>query len=532
MVANALARSFRTLRSALSRVLAADGTTVTTRDLEESQTSQLTQLHRELAGHPARGLTPSKLQSILEAAEQGDVLAQFELFADMEERDGHIDSEFGKRRRALLGLPWDIVPPPNATAQEKKAAAAVKEAVESLGFETLVFELADAIGKGFACLEFDGWHRVENVMVPKHIDFRPQTWFQLPQGPREEIRLRDNSADGMALQPLGWIVHKHKARSGFLARASMFRSLVWPYLFKNYSVGDLAEFLEIYGIPLRIGKYPPGASEKDKTTLLRALASIGHNAAGIIPDGMMLEFKDAAAGDPDAFIAMIDWCERTQSKVILGGTLTSQADRGSNTNALGNVHNEVRKDLRDSDARQIEGTLTRDLIYPIAVLNGWVDGPSRSPRLRLQTEEPEDIEKFSRGLGSLVSMGMRISRQWAQQRVAIPEPEGDEDVLTSPGRPPFAAASLGRAVASAQVTGATIQELVAQRMQVEAADPHQALINRIRDLVSEATDLADLRERLLNAFGDLPREDLARVMEAGFAVADLIGRRDANDESV
>src|SRR5690606_4478378 len=106
------------------------------------------------------------------------------------------------------------------------------------------------------------------------------------------------------------ICHTHKARSGYLARANMFRALVWPYLFKNYSVGDLAEFLEIYGIPLRVGKYPPGASEPDKRTLLRALASIGHNAAGIIPDGMALEFHDAATGDPDSFLAMIDWCER------------------------------------------------------------------------------------------------------------------------------------------------------------------------------------------------------------------------------
>ena len=54
----------------------------------------------------------------------------------------------------------------------------------------------------------------------------------------------------------------------------MFRVLVWPYLFKNYAVGDLAEFLELYGFPLRVGHYPPGASEKDKVTLLRALAGL------------------------------------------------------------------------------------------------------------------------------------------------------------------------------------------------------------------------------------------------------------------
>uniref|UniRef100_UPI00398B6B75 phage portal protein family protein n=1 Tax=Erwinia tracheiphila TaxID=65700 RepID=UPI00398B6B75 len=53
---------------------------------------------------------------------------------------------------------------------------------------------------------------------------------------------------------------------------------------------------------------------------------------------------------------------RTQYvKAILGGTLTSQADGASSTNALGNVHNEVRFEVRSSDATQVAATLTRDL---------------------------------------------------------------------------------------------------------------------------------------------------------------------------
>ncbi|MGL9774415.1 MAG: phage portal protein family protein [Sodalis sp. (in: enterobacteria)] len=36
---------------------------------------------------------------------------------------------------------------------------------------------------------------------------------------------------------------------------------------------------------------------------------------------------------------------------MLGGALTTQADGKSSTNALGNVHNEVRHELIASDAR-------------------------------------------------------------------------------------------------------------------------------------------------------------------------------------
>ncbi|MEZ1330955.1 phage portal protein family protein, partial [Enterobacter asburiae] len=68
---------------------------------------------------------------------------------------------------------------------------------------------------------------------------------------------------------------------------------VWPYLFKNYSVRDLAEFLEIYGLPPRIGSYMSGASQDEQDKLMEALVSIGHNASGIIPDNTKIEFKDA-----------------------------------------------------------------------------------------------------------------------------------------------------------------------------------------------------------------------------------------------
>lgn len=418
----------------VTRILGPDGQPIRLAELSEPQTSRVGYLHQEFQGHPSRGLTPSKLANILDQAETGDLVAQSDLFEDMEEKDGHIASDMGKRRRALLQLDWDVVAPPSPYDDEKAAAKQLKELLGEIpDFEDALFDCTDAIGKGFACLEIE-WHRVEKWWVPKTITHRPQSWFRLERGYRQEIRLRDNTAAGAPLQPFGWLTHVHRAKSGYLERAGLFRVLVWPYLFKNYSVADLAEFLEIYGIPLRLGKYPPGSNEQEKLTLLRALTSLGHNAAGIIPEGMLIDFKDAATGDPDAFQLMIEWCERTQSKVILGGTLTSQADGKTSTNALGNVHQEVRKDLRDADSKQLAATLTRDLLYPMAALNGLAPrGHRRASRFVFPVEETEDLQTYSEALPKLVSMGMRIPRRWAQEKLGIPEPEGDEtDLLVAP----------------------------------------------------------------------------------------------------
>ncbi|UYC12278.1 DUF935 domain-containing protein [Xanthomonas sp. CFBP 8445] len=527
-----------------SRILGPDGQPIRTGDLAEPQTARLGSLQREFQGHPSRGLTPSRLASILQAAEQGDVIRQYELFEDMEERDAHIFAEMGKRRRAVSGLAWKIEPPRNATAAEKAAAATLQEmllAVEDI--DGILFDTTDAVGKGFACQEIE-WDRSGSEWMPASIEFRPQSWFQLQRGYRQEIRLRTGTGDGEVLQPFGWITHVHKAKSGYLERAALFRVLVWPYLFKNYSVADLAEFLEIYGIPLRVGKYPPGASEKEKLTLLRALMQIGHNAAGIIPDGMVLDFPTIADGDPDAFMAMIDWCERSQSKAILGGTLTSQADGKTSTNALGNVHNEVRKELKDSDAAQLGRTISRDLVYPLAVLNGLVASGDyrRCPRFVLDVAEIKDIGTYATALPALVRLGMRIKRSWVHTELGIPEAEAnDQDVLVDAVQPaPVAPAAPGRAAASLHLrTAAAAQPVVPRdredqlaRLLAEEADPIIGeWVDRIRDLVDRAQGLEDVRDGLLQLLPDMDARRFGQVMQHALAIAGAAGMLDALEDS-
>ncbi|WP_249179718.1 DUF935 domain-containing protein [Burkholderia dolosa] len=399
--------------------------------LSEPQTSKIGWITRDFAQHPSRGLTPKKLHSILEAAEYGDLMAQSDLFTDMEERDAHLFADMSKRKRALLTLDWNIVAPANASAQEKKQAAQLEEwFTDFANLDDVLFDQMDAVGHGFSAQEIE-WHQVEKVWLPKTLTHRPQRWFRTPLYDGNDLRLRDNSSDGAPLWPFGWLVHKHRAKSGYLTRAGLHRVLAWPYLFKTYAVSDLAEFLEIYGLPLRVGKYPPGSTKEEKATLLRAVAEIGHNAAGIIPEGMLIEFQEAADGTKDPFEAMIDWCEKSVSKAILGGTLTSQADGKTSTNALGKTHNEVRRDLLTSDARQAQRTLT-NLCYMLSALNFGASDPRRCPRFEFDTRDAEDLALYADALPKLVGAGVKVPRQWAQDKLMIPEPKDGEDILSVP----------------------------------------------------------------------------------------------------
>ncbi len=379
--------------------------------------------------HPSVGLTPRKLHELLTNAETGDIGAMLALFEDMEEKDTHIFAEMDKRKRSIVKLDWYVTPPEEATAQEKEQAKSIQTLLSAIeDWDDVVKDALDAIGKGFSGQEIQ-WVRDGNGWYIEKLN------FELPQrfviGADKRTLMLANGMD--APEPLWenkWLIHTHKAKSGYLVRGGLHRVLAFPYVFKNFSVRDLAEFLEIYGLPLRLGTYPSGATDDEKYTLLKAVMQIGHRAAGIIPQGMQIDFKDAAKGSSDPFLAMINWCELSQSKAILGGTLTSQADGKTSTNALGNVHEDARQEICDSDAKQLATSINRGLIAPLMRITFPNVDKRRYPKIVFDTSEPEDILIFAEALPKLAGIdGLRIGSEWVHETLKIPMAGEDEAII-------------------------------------------------------------------------------------------------------
>jgi phage gp29-like protein len=156
---------------------------------------------------------------------------------------------------------------------------------------------------------------------------------------------------------------------------------------------------------------------------------------------MQLEFAEAAKGTHDPFVAMMTWAEASQSKAILGQTLTAQASN-TGTQALGKIHNEVRMDIRNSDIRQIAATLTRDISYPLLALNYGPMDLRRVPRIVFDTGESEDLTAFADALPKLAGAGLRIPVSYVQRKLKIPEPlEGEETLPVAAVRAPGASAA-------------------------------------------------------------------------------------------
>ena len=405
--------------------------------LKEPQTSRVASLQNEYLTSNLDGLTPARLAATLRNADNGDLFAQHRLFADMEERDAHLAAEMGKRKLALLGLDWGIQPPRNASAAEKAHAEWLTEVLTDAvdPIEDLILALMDGVGHGFAPVELE-WRSNGGELLPAFMP-RPQEWFRL-DSTRREIRLRDISADGAPLTPFGWVFHTHgKAKTGYLGRLGLHRVLSWPFLYKAYAIGDFAELLETFGLPILVGKYFAGASPEEKASLMRAVTSLGHDARAIMPADMDIELKEVSySGSKSIHLEMVDWAERSISKGILGQTMSAESKSSGLGSGNADLHREVRRDILIADAREIAGTLTRDLLYPLIALNrGQIDGLRRCPRLIFDTGESEDLTRFAESLPKLVAVGMTIPTAWAHDKLRIPQPAGDEAVLGSAAAP-------------------------------------------------------------------------------------------------
>jgi len=462
--------------------------------LETNQTAEIAWLTNQWQEHPTVGLTPVLLNRLLTDAEQGNLTAQADLFSDMEEKDAHIFSEMDKRKKGVNGLEWNVIPPKNATDQEKKIAEEVAEWIDDIkDFEMFLFDAMDGVGHGYSCQEIE-WHQLGSLWLPKSFEHVNARNFMTPYSKPNELRLNDGSPDGADFWDFGWFIHRHKAKSGYIARSGLHRVLSWPFLFKNYGVRDVMEFLEIYGLPIRLGKYPSGATSDEKMTLLRAVMMIGRNAGGAIPQGMSIDFESAATGDTDNHMSLIKWCEQSQSKAIVGGTLLSQADGKTSTNAQSTTHEIQFEKIIKSDAKQLGRSITDSLISHMMRLNYPNITEDRYPAFQFDTSDIEDMTQFSESLGKLVSVGMKIPLSWAHEKLGIPEPaDENEAILSAQQEQPFAVPNLAMNTFHPHLIG---QLVAANSSQLPIED--QAMQLLLNEQTAKAqTTVQDWTQRLL-----------------------------------
>ena len=482
----------------------------------------------------AAGLTPYSLGNLLQSAAQGDAHDYLTLAEEIEERDMHYACEISKRKLAVSRLPISV-----EAAGDDSGAVKMADAVRSLtkkgGFRGLLKDLLDGIAKGYSVAEII-WDRSSALWYPGRYAWRDPRFFTFDLVSRSEVRLLDDAdmAQGIPLEPYKFIVHLPHIKTGIPIRGGLARVAAWAWICKSYTVKDWLAFAEVFGMPLRVGKYNSGAKQDEINILKMAVANLGSDAAAVIPESMLIELIERKGqGGENVFKILADYLDAQVSRLILGQTATTQGTPGKLGNEDAQV--EVRHDIRDDDGEQLAETINRDLVKPFIDLNF---GPQENyPQLLLQAPEREDVTVLTNALKELVPLGLEVDQSVVRDKLGLPDPaEGAKLLTTGQNQPPAESKSGQNSqcpacgakalnfVSSDESPAATLDNLADNALAANCFDP---MLGHVQDLMSTSNSLEEFRDGLLDIYADIDDSQLGNTMAAAMLTAELSGRFDS-----
>ena len=386
-----------------------------------------------------RETTPQRLGDAMQKADQGDTHSQYEIFEECE-RDSIVGREYFKRRLSVVNKDLQILPA-SEDAKDVKAAELCNDVIFKIErLNQVLFNLTDAIGKAFSVGAIV-WEQKDGLFVPVRVDHWPQQNFQLGDPAavysqdHDQIRVLtdEHPSKGKPIEDFTsgqWIVHVQKNWSQPIARAALFRSVVWRWLFKKFGIQDWAIFLERYGIPPRMAKYGPSAQKEDRDALIEALLNLGKDHACIYPDNSnieLLETKGLSSGAPHP--NYIKFLNEEITIAINGNAMsTTQGDKGARS---AKEAFQVDEGLQTAfDSQNLAQTVRDQLCAPV-IENNLGSGYTL-PKVAFPDERKEDLNERAKRDEIIHRMGYDITKPYIEKTYSIPQKKDGEEILERP----------------------------------------------------------------------------------------------------
>jgi SPP1 gp7 family putative phage head morphogenesis protein len=498
-------------------------------------------------------ITPERVASALQAAEYGNVREQMALFATLEDRDGAVQSYMRDRRLAASKVPVQLLPaalPQDAPQKDRDLAEKIRDdnqaLVDRVWTATARQSQYEGIGTGLSLHDIP-WIVTDRGRVDvsgeglKRID---PTALRVDETLALRILTQDNRFDGEPLTPLRYLVHVHPGRPGRPGATGLLRPCAGLVMLKRWSWEDWAIFCDLFGVPVRVGKYRSGASAQEKAALRSMLEQLGVAAWALFSEGTSVEFIESSKGGRGSlpYEPLLERVDKELLVTIKGQTGTTDLS-DAHAFSASMVLAGMRQDLSEDDAGLGCDSFRTSVLVPY---NGWNYGrPDLTPILKAGFEAAEDLVQTAGVITQARGVGLPLSQEYVARRLRLELPKEGETLLVSPAPalsafPSFAggpvAAKAGREANLAVVLAAAGD--ADRRAAVSVADAALAQAAKqfsfadwLDGFVSndDSSDLADL-EKMISAeieaaAGDPPAE-LVDPLAQAMLLADLAGRED------
>ena len=343
-----------------------------------------------------------KLKSAIERAESIYVPSRvllYDLYNDILTIDGHLSGIIEKRTKAITNKNLKFID------KNKQKVDCFDELIYSLKFNRLIELIMESKYWGLSGVQF---------LVGQVFDFN--------EIPRKHIRIEnklivksqyDNT--GIPYETDRFInVIGNEKDLGKLLQCSMYA------IYKRTGFGDFAQYVEIFGQPVRIIYYD-AYDTKTKEELRKILRESGGSLAMMVPKQAKFEMLDGKTsnGTGELQKRLIDCCNEEMDIAVLGNSETTTASSSSGY-AQSKTHAEQQLEITKSDLSFVQNTLSSPWFLDVLKSYGYpVDGGCFEFEIELDLE----ALKLRLDIDSVVSEKVPMEDAYWYYTYGIPMPK-------------------------------------------------------------------------------------------------------------
>lgn len=388
--------------------------------------------------NPLRGLTLSRVLSLLESAETGFLADLTWLYRYIERREPITTTLAERRDAALAKCRWAIVREEEVVKRingdpvlADEQAACLNETFGKIGNLNEAWRwLGSAAFRGYAHLEkhYDATGAVE------HLQPVPQWFFGL-MFPRHVYcynRDAQNSTRGEPIEEQHWIVRECERHIDELA--AIF------YVGRNMSWKDWQLYVSRHGVPnifLEVAK-EAAATDADYARMAATLRQFVSAGKGVLPPGVKANLFGAGQGaEKTPFPGFMDYIDKMLVLRGTGGKLTMLSDPTGLGQGSTGAHEAVFDEIASAEASAIAEIIHKSIGEP-ALSAAFPEMP-QLVRFSIARPVSTSLKETAEGLLALKRAGWAVSRAKAVEMLGFEveettaEPSGLEEPQPVPG---------------------------------------------------------------------------------------------------
>lgn len=443
--------------------------------------------------------------------------------------DAHVMGELRSIRAGMLAWEWRVQPggdePADIEAAELCSKIFAQRPGAGLTWSDVIWNMAEAVFYGYAVHEVT-WKKDGSHVVPMSVLDRPQRRFHFDADNALRLLTRTDMMPGIELGDHKWLLTRHMVKHDNPYGVALFSACFWPYTFKHNGYRWFSKFIEKFGIPHAVGKYPAGTSDTELNRMLTNLERLIEDAVGAIPADGSIELVQPTAGQHSAHRTFLDLCNREISKALTSQTLATEIQGEGGSRAASETHAEREQAGQESDREMVATTLSQ-LCAWVAELN--FPG-AKPPRFEFYAEA-ESSKATAETLAKVLEVAP-IKRGEYYARMQLTEPQNGDDVIEPRAQRPAAPVPAGAEFSACPDCGQVHHQFSADPVDAIVADMSEAdivdgLLEPVRDAMADADDLAEFANKLPTLFAEMDSDQLREQIQLTELLARLKGMDDA-----